>query len=131
MTSLSLPFWNALFHTRKHSKWHRFVSSLALPLYLLLNSHNRFVTQLGHNGRLKYSPAVTLSDSSLSLSLVLTACDSTRGGGGAKSHTDSHSLSLSHLLTENAIVNIQRKRRREGSRGTAAGGVKERVDVEC
>lgn len=46
-----------------------------------------------------------------------------------ESHTDSHSLCLSHLRTENVIVNIQRNRQR-GSGGTA-GGVREREDVKC
>lgn len=57
-----------------------------------------------------------------------------RRGTHTKSHTDSHSFSLSHLPTENAIVNIQRNRQRDwrgGGGGGAVRGVKEREDVEC
>lgn len=77
-----------------------------------------------------FCPTVNLSLTlSFSLSLpvscylflsLLTACDST--DGSTKSHTGWHSLSLSHLHTENVFVNIQRLTQEEVV-GVAEGGV--------
>lgn len=84
--------------------------------------------QLCHKGGINWSPAVTLSLSSLSFWSRQPV--TLRKGDPDKADTDSHSFGLSHLLTENAIVNIQRNRPWVGGQWYCYSWREEREDVE-
>lgn len=99
-------------------------SRLFLHLFIFFDSHTRFMTPAWPQWQAEIKSCCHfVSHISLCLSGPWQPV-TVRRGTHTKSHTDSHSLSLSHLLTENAIVDIQRNRRwgwKDGWMGWGSG----------
>ncbi len=127
---LELPF---LKRSRSHTKAFKFALlclSPTLPPSLILNSHTRFVTPTWSQWETEIQSCCHFVRL---ISLSLSGPDSLwqYGGTHTQSHTQTHILWVLVTCSQKMPLSTSRETDRGGSGGTAAGGVKEREDVEC